>query len=399
LNNKSKCLVCNSLQLENFFEVESFPYINTPILDSDLKYLANTYGINKIFDKLAYKYCNICGHVFLHYPPNSAILNDLYNKFYNYPSAILGKFEPTRDIKFLDVIDKHFKKIISERKLREIFEIGCFDGFILKSLKDIGFSVSGCDPSNGADIGKSVGLNIRKTNFDVKYVNKYRKKYDILITRHFIEHVYELHEYINNFKKIIKNNGLLIIETPNINHFLDTGSPEVLSFQHMSLYSEKSLLKLLEKHGFSAEKIINTPENIIVCASKDASNYKIKDIKINYNAKIAFKTKLSERRVKLQNIFKQSKNIAIYGAGGFGISCLYFYNLNISKVKMFIDTDDEKYNKKFVNINAPIVAYEKVKPSEIDLVVIASMYSKNILNIIKKGPLANHKIINLQKII
>ena len=48
----------------------------------------------------------------------------------------------------------------------DVLEIGCFDGYVLQKLKKEGYNVNGCDPSEGAEIGKGFGLNIQKEFFD-----------------------------------------------------------------------------------------------------------------------------------------------------------------------------------------------------------------------------------------
>ena len=44
----------------------------------------------------------------------------------------------------------------------DVLEVGCFDGYVLHNLQEKGYNVTGCDPSIGADIGKSFGINIQK---------------------------------------------------------------------------------------------------------------------------------------------------------------------------------------------------------------------------------------------
>ena len=79
------------------------------------------------------------------------------------------------------------------------------------------------------------------------------ESFDIIISRHFIEHVFEPYEYIKAFGKVLKHNGVLIIETPNIEHFLK--GLEVFSLQHISLFSEASLKYALENQGLKYLRI------------------------------------------------------------------------------------------------------------------------------------------------
>ena len=71
---------------------------------------------------------------------------------------------------------------------------------ILYHLKKRGFEVTGCDPSAGAEIGKEFGIDIKRKFFNPDDFMRQNIFFDIVISRHFIEHVIDPKELISNFK-------------------------------------------------------------------------------------------------------------------------------------------------------------------------------------------------------
>ena len=151
------CPCCKKDKTSKFLVSKKFPYFTTPINNiSKMKIKKKNY--HKYFDDLKYHYCKICDHVFLIKSPNYKVIEELYKKFYSYPSARSGDFLPTRDDAFLNFLNKYLGN--NKKKDCSFFEIGCYDGYILYQLKKQGFkNVSGCDPSEGAKIALSYGLD------------------------------------------------------------------------------------------------------------------------------------------------------------------------------------------------------------------------------------------------
>ena len=155
------------------------------------------------------------------------MLNKIYADYSSYPSPLMGHFIPERDDVFLDIFHKNIQPYCQKHKLSSVLEIGCFDGYVLHKLQKIGFDVTGCDPSIGADIGKQFGVNIKKQMFNSDYFYSQNIFFDIVISRHFIEHVVDPKTLVDDMKKVLKPEGLLIIETPNVNYYIKHGIMDV----------------------------------------------------------------------------------------------------------------------------------------------------------------------------
>ena len=95
-----------------------------------------------------------------------------------------------------------------------------YDGYILNKIKQkySKLNVFGCEPSKGADIANKFNLNVKKTFFDNSTFKN--KKFDLIIIRHTLEHIYDLEKILNDIKSNMKDNSVLSIEVPNINFYL-----------------------------------------------------------------------------------------------------------------------------------------------------------------------------------
>jgi len=378
------CPICKSNNTDLLLDYGQYPYFTIPLKIKDKKNILAQYREDQLFSELKYTACKDCGHVYINQIPDQDVIDDLYLNYYSYPSPLKGEFEPVRDNYFINVFNKVFNPICRKRNLENVLEVGCFDGYILYKLMKEGYDVTGCDPSIGADIAKTFGINVQKGKFSPEQIGKDGNKFDIIISRHFIEHTREPETFILGLGKILQTDGLLIIETPNIQHFLENGLLEVFSLQHITLFTSKSIEILLNLAGFKVIHSEITPDNLILAAVK--SKY-INIVNPNaYNTIVhRFGTRILENRQKLdhalEKMFKKDNGrISIWGAGGFGIAALRLYNIPSEQIQCFIDSDPQKWGMEYITNSLPIKSPEDAKEPPPDLIIAASMYGKGILN-------------------
>ena len=381
------CPICKSNNTDLLLDYGQYPYFTVPLKKKDKKKILAQYRKDQLFSELKYTACKDCGHVYINQIPDQDIIDDLYSNYYSYPSPLKGEFEPARDNHFINIFKKVFNPICRKRNLENVLEVGCFDGYILYNLKKKGYNVTGCDPSIGADIGKSFGINIQKENFSPEHFIKDGNFFDIIISRHFIEHTSEPENFILGLEKILNNNGLLIIETPNIQHFLQKGLLEVFSLQHITLFTSKSIEYLLNQAGFKVIHTETTPDNLILAAVKSKCK---KNVNPNlYNSVIdRFKIRVSENKQRINRTLykkfsKYNSRISIWGAGGFGIAALTLYEIPPEKIDCYIDSDPQKWGMEYITNSLPIISPEETKDPPPDLIIAASMYGDGILSTIK----------------
>jgi len=139
-----------------------------------------------------------------------------------------------------------------------ILDIGCATGKLLALLRGKGWETTGVEiGSPQAEYGR------RKRNLDLRSLpleeNQFpTDSFDTVLASHLIEHLNDPAALIREVHRILKPQGLFFITTPNIAGFqarLLQGRWRSAIFDHLYLFSVKTLTRLLAENGFIIEKI------------------------------------------------------------------------------------------------------------------------------------------------
>jgi 2-polyprenyl-3-methyl-5-hydroxy-6-metoxy-1,4-benzoquinol methylase len=134
-------------------------------------------------------------------------------------------------------------------------DVGCATGSLLESLCVRGWRVTGVEISSGA------GYAQKTRNLDIKTVPLEEccfpsESFDAVLASHLIEHLNDPRSFLTETFRILKNNGRVFITTPNIGGFqarLFGGHWRSAIFDHLYLFSKKTLTKMLKEAGFKIE--------------------------------------------------------------------------------------------------------------------------------------------------
>ena len=104
------------------------------------------------------------------------------------------------------------------------------------------------------------GEKVHNINFSEEKVPEDMKgKYDLIISMHLLEHLYDPVNYLQNIKPLFAENSECIFEVPNNDCFLKDLSKEYADFfylkEHISSYDKNSMRILFEKAGYKVKKI------------------------------------------------------------------------------------------------------------------------------------------------
>jgi len=379
----SSCVICGSSELSTIVDYKDYPYFTVPVALEAKQKILSTYSESELIHDLNVEACANCGHCRHSSSPDFEVLNDLYSNYYSYPSPLENNYEPVRDNQFLKVLADRLPQYDIDHQYHRVYEIGCYDGYILYHLQKQGFDVEGCDPSAGALIGKRFGVKIQKELFDPKRLNN---QYDIVISRHYLEHVLDPFDWINAISKAVSDEGMLIVEVPNVAFYINNGLSEVFSHQHIHGFSSDSIQLLLNKLNIHVDEVVESENNLIVFASKssDEDCHSLSSHAALIEVYINARERNQDLVTKVLSQFN-NKRIAIWGAGGFGISVSKTYNIPLESINYFIDSDPAKNSMEYISLEKKIVAPSSLKEDPVDLIVIASMYGDNIMESIKNN--------------
>lgn len=99
---------------------------------------------------------------------------------------------------------------------KDILDIGCGQAELAPYLKSMGHKVSGVDMVEmSADIQKNLDYS-KSFDFSGDWPSDLlEKKFDYIICSEVIEHIFDTAKLLNNIKSCLKENGKLILTTPN----------------------------------------------------------------------------------------------------------------------------------------------------------------------------------------
>lgn len=147
------------------------------------------------------------------------------------------------------------KKIerVTGRKQGHILDIGAGTGQFLATMKEAGWHVTGVEPDQQArDVAKNhVGIDL----FPLEDLDSLSEKsFDVITLWHVLEHVYDLHGMMSRIKKLIKDDGLLVIAVPNYQSddadFYGSAWAAWDAPRHLYHFSPHAMALLMQKNTF-----------------------------------------------------------------------------------------------------------------------------------------------------
>ena len=282
---------------------------------------------------------------------------------------------------------------------KNILEIGCNDGVLLKPLSELGALVEGVDPaSNIVKLAQQKGLKVYNTYFNFKNFkeDKFKNKYDLVLANNSFAHITDIQDVVKGINYVLKPNGEFIFEVHYLKNLIEELQWDNIYHEHIYYYSITSLNNMFKRFNMTLidfEEIpihagsirvtvknskINTPKIIkdrLILESNTICN---KDYLVNYNNKVLNHIK------EFKNIIKDLStkyNIAGYGASGRANMFCNLTNLDKNIINFVVDESPERCGRYIANTKIPIVDIDTLKNSNIDLLIIfAWNYSKMIID-------------------
>ena len=137
--------------------------------------------------------------------------------------------------------------------ISRILDVGCGEGQMVKKFTEA-FHAEGVEPEDRArEICIKSGLRVHN---DLQILEDTGELFDAISMFHVVEHIYKPFDILRQLKKLLRPNGILLIETPNSMDALLT-MYECSPFQnftywshHPMLYSPTALAYLVSRSGY-----------------------------------------------------------------------------------------------------------------------------------------------------
>lgn len=144
------------------------------------------------------------------------------------------------------------------KKIGDLLDVGAGTGAFSKIMKNAGWNITGLEPDetarkNALDIN---GLQLLSPD------NLYQfspESFDAITMWHVLEHVHDLHGYLDTYHAILRKDGKLIIAVPNYTSYDATIYQQYWAAydvpRHLYHFSPESMTVLAERKGFRIHSI------------------------------------------------------------------------------------------------------------------------------------------------
>ena len=281
-----KCRVCDSKKLVKVIDLKKQPLANNLVTNPNRK--VKLYPL-KIF------FCKNCKNSQLSVVVNNRIL---FNNYY-YKSSISS------------TLKKHFiksaNKYISRFKLNKnsyIMDVGSNDGIGLLPFKKKNIkNLYGVEPAkNLSAITKKLNIKTYNSFLNSKIASKNSNKFDLITASNVFAHVDKIKLLTINISKMLRKNGIFIVEVQYLPRMLIDGSFDNIYHEHVNYWCLSSLdyfckinkllifdAELINTHGGSIRVYIKKKDNFDQPISNRLKNIFIFEKKIGIGNNKLFK--------------------------------------------------------------------------------------------------------------
>ncbi len=363
------CRICNSKNTETLLNFGNQPIVHHLLKDKD-----------DIYEKfnLSLSICNDCSFLFLTNPISPKIL---YNKYLTFSSW--------KNQNHANKIIEHIQNIFGKNINLSILEIGSNDGSFIEILQKYGYkNVTGVEPSTDVyKISRDKNQKVYNEFFSSKIYpfNESKGHFEIIITRHVLEHIENLITFLSDIRFVMNDEGLLVVEIPDFDGWLENLDYSLWE-EHINCFTIEVIDYLFKKSGFLIfhyEKFLFSGRSMTIYAKKIQNLINIKKPKVSFEKIDKYVLNFEYLKNKMNEFLSTHKDISVYGCGARSCVLSNIFDLNINR---FIDDQPEKQN---LFVPGKLVPVEKWNDNFRSSFIILGVLFENEKKIIDQHKLKN----------
>ena len=170
-----------------------------------------------------------------------------------FPSNYHYRARFTKDVlNGMNDLVKDCEKFLNTLQNLKVLDVGCNDGSLLNFFREKGSLTFGVEPTKASIDASKLGHKIYNQFFDEKLVENLVKQeglFDVVVFTNVFAHIDDLKNLLLNTKKVLKKDGLLIIENHYLGSVLKGNQFDTFYHEHPRTYSAFSFTHIAKKLG------------------------------------------------------------------------------------------------------------------------------------------------------
>jgi methylation protein EvaC len=362
-----KCHLCGRPALHEFLNLGRQPLAN--------KYPTREQFAYEDFFPLAVYFCSHCKNVQL--------------------GTIVSRTRMFEDYYYLSSVNaglvRHFERLANKlASARFVVDVGSNDGILLKPLRELSVQAVGVEPSvNVSKIANDAGLETICAFFDMASAAEVERKYgkpDAIVASSVFTHLEDPHQFIEASKRLLAEDGRLIIEVEYIGNIIKQTQFERFYLDRIFYYSLTSLHHLfkshgmsvidvarIEPHGGSLQATIQLEEgsqpspNVTGLLDEEQETLTLAKL---MNFKVEVDKQISSFRALLENYKQRGLRVGGYGAPARVSTICNYGAIGPSLIEYTVDDSPLKQNKFSPGTHIPIVPRAHLEAHRPDILVV-----------------------------
>jgi SAM-dependent methyltransferase len=281
----------------------------------------------------------------------------------------------------VEAADALVARIGNERKLTAdslVIEAASNDGYLLQHYVRLGIPVLGIEPAaNIAEIANRAGVRTRTAFFGSELADALMAEgmlCDVFHANNVLAHVADLNGFVAGLARILKPNGVAIIEVPYLRDLVDGVEFDTIYHEHLYYFSATALNSLFARHGGSLRLFLQHvgADRSAAAAALLAEEDRIGLTRAAYYQDFA--VRVSKLRSELCELLKKLKQegsrIAAYGASAKGSTLLNYFQIGRETLDFVADRSPAKQGKLTPGSGLPVLAPDALSKQKPDYVLL-----------------------------
>lgn len=282
---------------------------------------------------------------------------------------------------------KHLNELISTAlcyaEPTNVIDIGSNDGSLIEFLRQFDEieKIIGIEPNKmNVEISRRHGHTVYEGYLNQKLANEIilkEGKFEIIICRHVLEHVPDFITFLKDCKSLMKDDGVFILELPNVDEGFGFGNPVIIWEEHVNYFTKSIIRNILDAAGYKilAERDYLFGGGAIAFFLKKIEKSATKKISLSYttNEYSNFNAVSLEISSISKSVISEAKKngfkILVFGCGPRTSTFINFCGIG-EDIDFYIDDRPDLNGLFLPGGNTPIICFEQLKLNSSDKILV-----------------------------